>query len=252
MEKKKLSIGTVIILLVVVAAIAVGATYMITKTEKQNTNSNGVENNSKSLDTAKTENENKITNTTADIKSNTNSNTNTTNNTGSTSKTEENKFSEVNNKNIDEIAKKLFENGSEKIRETEYSDYSEYEQADPTVEKKINGNIYTKRNVLYEDVKKEYSKIFTGEALEKFLNIKFADVDGYLYVMEGGASGYSITNIKLTRTSSDNNTVKYSIKYNDMFEEEVYEEESCNMTIKLENNEYKISEINYGRLGTKN
>lgn len=46
MEKKKLSIGTVIILLVIVAVIAVGATYMITKTEKQNTNSNGVENNS--------------------------------------------------------------------------------------------------------------------------------------------------------------------------------------------------------------
>ena len=43
MEKKKLSIGTVIILLVVVAAIAVGATYMIMKLEKQNTNSNGVE-----------------------------------------------------------------------------------------------------------------------------------------------------------------------------------------------------------------
>ena len=94
MEKKKLSIGTVIILLVIVAVIAVGATYMIMKPEKQNTNSNGVENNSESLDTAKTENENKTTNTTADIKSNTNSNTNTTNNIGSTSKTEENKFSE--------------------------------------------------------------------------------------------------------------------------------------------------------------
>ena len=234
--KNKISVSTVIILLILVALIAVGATYMITKTEKQNTNSNGVENNSESLDTAKTENEN----------------TNTTNNVSNTSKKEEDKLSEVNNKNIDEIAKKLFDNGAEKIRETEYSDYSEYEQADPTVEKKINGNIYTKRNVLYEDVKKEYSKIFTGEALEKFLNIRFANVDGYLYVMEGGASGYSITNIKLTRTSSDNNTVKYSIKYNDMFEEEVYEEESCNMTIKLENNEYKISEINYGRLGTKN
>ena len=43
MEKKKLSIGTVIILLVVVAVIAVGVTYMITKTEKQNINSNGAE-----------------------------------------------------------------------------------------------------------------------------------------------------------------------------------------------------------------
>ena len=68
MEKKKLSIGTVIILLVIVAVIAVGATYMITKTEKQNTNSNGVENNSESLYTAKTETENKTTKTTADIK----------------------------------------------------------------------------------------------------------------------------------------------------------------------------------------
>ena len=53
MEKKKLSIGTVIILLVVVAAIAVGATYMITKTEKQNTNSNGVEKKTSNSDISK-------------------------------------------------------------------------------------------------------------------------------------------------------------------------------------------------------
>ena len=53
MEKKKLSIGTVIILLVIVAAIAVGATYMITKTEKQNTNSNGVEKKTSNSDISK-------------------------------------------------------------------------------------------------------------------------------------------------------------------------------------------------------
>ena len=53
MEKKKLSIGTVIILLVIVAAIAVAATYMITKTEKQNTNSNGVEKKTSNSDISK-------------------------------------------------------------------------------------------------------------------------------------------------------------------------------------------------------
>ena len=53
MEKKKLSIGTVIILLVIVAVIAVGATYMITKTEKQNTNSNGVEKKTSNSDISK-------------------------------------------------------------------------------------------------------------------------------------------------------------------------------------------------------
>ena len=53
MEKKKLSIGTVIILLVIVAVIAVGATYMIMKPEKQNTNSNGVEKKTSNSDISK-------------------------------------------------------------------------------------------------------------------------------------------------------------------------------------------------------
>ncbi len=67
MEKKKLSIGTVIILLVVVAAIAVGATYMFMKsdTEKEitntsvkesnveNTNTNVRENNAENTETVK-------------------------------------------------------------------------------------------------------------------------------------------------------------------------------------------------------
>ena len=59
---------------------------------------------------------------------------------------------EVSKSKVDEIAKDLFEKGSQKIRETQYTDYYQYETAEPVSEKNINGVIYQKRNVLYANV----------------------------------------------------------------------------------------------------
>ena len=116
-------------------------------------------------------------------------------------------------------------------------------------EKNINGVKYQKRNVLYSDVEKEYSEIFTGEALKKVLGKRFAEVDGYLYVSYGGATGWNISNIKVSRVSESNNGIEYIVKYNDINEDDsVSEERSCNMTIKLVDGNYRISTTNYCNL----
>ena len=52
---------------------------------------------------------------------------------------------DISNDSIDRVAKELFEEGSLKIRETEYTEYPNYEQFMPLTEKKINGVTYMKR-----------------------------------------------------------------------------------------------------------
>ena len=154
--------------------------------------------------------------------------------------------SNLNKEDIDKIAKELFENGSEKIRELFYTECEEYEVSRPLTEKTINGITYQKRNVLYSDVEKEYAKIFTGEALNKVLSKRFIEIDGYLYVSYGGATGWSISNIKLSKISEGNNEIKYNVKYNDVdIADNVSEEHSCTMTIKLVNGDYRISSTDY-------
>lgn len=65
-------------------------------------------------------------------------------------------------------------------------------------------------------VEKEYSEIFTGEALKKVLGKRFAEVDGYLYVSYGGATGWGVTNIKVSGVSKSNNEIEYIVTYNDV------------------------------------
>lgn len=151
---------------------------------------------------------------------------------------------------IDEIAYNLFEIGSWKIRETSYSDYYEYEISDPVIDKNINGLTYRKTNVLYSSVEKEYSEIFTGEALNKILNKRFLEIDGYLYVSWGGATGWGITNIKVSNISSQNNEITYLVQYNnlDVGDNIIEEPLSCNMTISQVDGYYRISKIDYLRL----
>ena len=148
---------------------------------------------------------------------------------------------------IDKIAKDLFEKGSFKIRETHYSDYYEYKVAEPVVDKEINGNMYRKTNVLYSEIENKYAEIFTGEALKEVLNIRFTEIDGYLYVMWGGASGWGVTNIKVSKISEENNEINYLIKYNNVNVADIVEleEQSCNMTIKLVDGNYRISATDY-------
>lgn len=153
--------------------------------------------------------------------------------------------------NIDEIAKSLFEKGSQKIRETSYSDYFEYEVVQPVIEKKVKGITYQKRNVLYADVEKEYSEIFTEEALKNVLGKRFVEIDGDLYVSYGAASGWDVENIKVSKVSENNDEIEYIVTYNDVVEETLGEEKSCEMIIKLVDGNYKISNTNYYNIGNK-
>lgn len=167
--------------------------------------------------------------------------TNITNPTSTTKKETPNE----NNKKVDSIAKKLFKEGSQKIRETEYSDYYEYTLDNPS--KTINGKSYQKANISYSDIKNKYSKIFTGKALDKVLSKRFIQVNSNLYILIGGATGWDITNIKLSRLSESNDKITYKVTYSNVQDDDTVssKKESCNMTIKLVNGSYRISETNY-------
>ena len=69
--------------------------------------------------------------------------------------------------------------------------------------------MYRKTNVLYSEIENKYAEIFTGEALKEVLNIRFTEIDGYLYVMWGGASGWGVTNIKVSKISEENNEINF-------------------------------------------
>lgn len=149
---------------------------------------------------------------------------------------------------VDKIAMDLFEKGSQKIREAEYFILTEYDYDFelPFIEKFINGASYFKTDVLYSNVEEEYSEIFTGEALQKVLGKRFIEIDGYLYVSIGGATGWNIANIKVSRVSESNNEIEYIVTYNDVrIDDSISEKYSCEMTIKLIDGNYRISETNY-------
>lgn len=106
---------------------------------------------------------------------------------------------------------------------------------------------------VYSNVEKEYSEIFTGEALKKVLGKRFAEVDGYLYVSYGGATGWGVTNIKVSRVSESNNEIEYIVTYNDAeIYDSISEEYSCKMTVKLIDGNYRISATNYCNLDKNN
>ncbi len=236
MEKKKLSIGTVIILLVIVAAIAVAATYMIIKTEKQNTNSNGVENNSESLDTAKTENENKTTNTTADIKSNTNSNTNTTNNIGSTSKTEENKFSEDTIKKSIQSYLNLVgkRDGSPSGMLQELKLMKEEPDGNPD-----NDN-YKKTNIKWSTFKSAMMNYMTEEWFNSNGTQGLKEVNGIVYYFDGGSTGteYEVESITIKGDYSD---AEYIAKVNNIALDGSKESEDIEFGVTNQNGKCVIS-----------
>ena len=150
---------------------------------------------------------------------------------------------------IDALARVLFYRGAfatMKARSAEGFPYVPW--AEPSVFETINGLEYEKMDMRYDDIVRIYSTIFTGNALDEFLDIRFADVDGDLYVLYGGMSGWDIGSAKLTRISESNGEIKYSVSFvsnfgNDEFPNKV--EDTCNMTIKLVDGGYRISEFDY-------
>ena len=154
-----------------------------------------------------------------------------------------------NNELDDETAKELFEKGADEIRQLKYSGLmkDEYEVNGKRIEKNINGTVYVKTNEKYEKVVQKYGEIFTDKALENVLAERFVNIDGILYVSDGGASGWEITNVKVERINEGNGEISYRATYNDVAvnDEVIEEKQTCEFKIKKVDGEYKISETNY-------
>ena len=150
---------------------------------------------------------------------------------------------------VDAMAKILFYRGADatmRARSAEGFPYAPW--VGPSVFKTINGLEYEKMDMRYDDIVRIYSTIFTGNALDEFLSIRFADVDGDLYVLYGGMSGWDIGHAELIRISESEGEIKYSVSFvsnfgNDEFPNRV--EDTCTMTIKEVDGSYRISEFDY-------
>ena len=150
--------------------------------------------------------------------------------------------------NVDAIAEELFNKGAEYIGKVNYCDYPEYQKVEPAETKEQNGKVYYKTVEKYSDVKDEYAQVFGGAALTKILGKRFLDVDGTLYVSEGGATGYETKADKLEKVSENNGEVSYKVTATTT-EEESTTTDTCNMTIKKVDDAYVIVAINLGVMG---
>lgn len=152
---------------------------------------------------------------------------------------------------IDVIAKELFDQAESCIGNiwfngTEFLPFISPYEENPELEVTIDGRTYSKCDMLYSDFVEVYSGIFTGEALNDFLNWKFTDVDGYLYaIFSGGMTGVGVEDVKLTRVSEKGDEITYNISYNYVFIQGNEQAATCSMTIKPVNGIYKISEFDY-------
>ncbi len=159
---------------------------------------------------------------------------------------------EVDTTEVDQIARELFNKGSQKIREIIYSSYDQYALIIPSEEKTLDKKIYEKRNALYSNIEMEFTNIFTDKALEAALKERFIEADdGFLYVSIGGQDEWSISNVIVERVSEADVTdeIEYRITYNDVeIDNSVSEDITCTMKIKLVDGEYRISETNYCEL----
>lgn len=145
---------------------------------------------------------------------------------------------------IDVIATDLFYVGSGEIRQLRYNGTEFLPFITPYIEIEIGDYTYCKCDMLYSDIVKIYSEIFTGDALEEYLGHMYVDVDGYLYsILGGGGSGTGFGNVSLTRVSETANEIKYNVSYSHNFDVETFE--TCTMTIRLVNGSWRISEIDY-------
>ena len=147
------------------------------------------------------------------------------------------------------FAKEMFEKGAGKIIAILSSDYSQYPMAKPHKEAMINDRPFEKRDVLYSDVVKEFSEIFTGDALERVfesLDDRLAEKDGYLYTRTAGASGWGVQNIKINKVSETDKEKTYQVKSESTAADgEVFAVNICTMTIKQVDGSYRISEFDY-------
>lgn len=161
-------------------------------------------------------------------------------------------------KALDTLALDLFMKGSEKIAKNDYSNFPEYKRrkwdagVTEPLEITVDGFKYTMRNdASFWTDHNEYSDTFTGELLDKVLDKRFAEIDGYLYVREikTGIPEWGAVNAKLTRVSESDDEIKYSVTYDRQENGKITDRNlTCTVTIKYEDGRYKISQTDFDNL----
>lgn len=149
---------------------------------------------------------------------------------------------------IDEIALDLFEEATEVIIEASSTNFEEVGRVEPAVIKVENGKEYHKTVLKYAEAKEKGMEIFGEPALTKFMSQRFLDVDGDLYISEGGATGWELTDVEVEKVSEANGEIKYKATYVTE-EEESSTPGTSEFTIKKVNDSYVITAISYGFMG---
>lgn len=147
---------------------------------------------------------------------------------------------------LDILAYDLFKESSEWILASRLSEMYYFEVANPRVVVEIDGLTYSKRDILYSDVVKFFSEIFTGELLEDFVESNFVEVDGYAYRMEGAGSGTDVEKVKINRYSESNGKIKCKVICRfEWLNGDLSEENYYSMTLKFENGRYRVLQTSF-------
>lgn len=162
-------------------------------------------------------------------------------------------------KNNEELEiENLFMKATDEIRKLNFSSLIGEYTKDSSESKKIVNNItYTKTTIKYNEVEEKYSSIFTGNALENVLKIRFLNVNGDLYVsfIEKDVE-WSIENLRIEQLIEGESYKIYRAYYNDkktVNSNLVLDEEKVKtnlFTIVETDSGKKISEIDYLNIDT--
>lgn len=158
-------------------------------------------------------------------------------------------------KALDALAKDLFMKAADKIAKNDYSTFHEFPDyrysTDQPLEITKDGSRYKMKYDAFRWIKNEYYDIFTGGMLDKVLDKRFTEIEGYFYVKEAekGATEWGVVNAELTRVSETDDEIKYSVKYDRQEQGKITAKGlTCTMTIKYEEGRYRVSDTNLGNL----
>lgn len=79
--------------------------------------------------------------------------------------------------------------------------------------------MYLRTNCKYKDAEDKYSKVFSGEFLDDFMDFFFYDNDGVMYIRQNGQTGVGIENVSVKLEKEDGDKYYYTVTY-DRFEGE--------------------------------
>ena len=79
--------------------------------------------------------------------------------------------------------------------------------------------MYLRTNCKYKDAEEKYSKVFSGEFLDDFMDFFFYDNDGVMYIRQNGRTGVGIENVSVKLEKEDGDKYYYTVTY-DRFEGE--------------------------------